>query len=331
MRSRSLGRLRSHLKTKHPQQLWGSLLRFRTSALPRAVVSARNQVRGRAKVRAHCPYFPVEISGAMGMGAVLSTAIMVLHDAERRGLRPYFRFTTPNYAVAPGRDWLPTYFSQLVALPADLEPVQFHRVSSPYDITFRRLDRGLTLHLAAELFSRHLQFESSLVEEARTFREREFGEDDVIGVHYRGTDKHYEAPRVAWERVVRTVRAELAIRPRPVFLATDEPEFLDYFREALPGVDISDLACSEIYSGGRPAHFSPGNNDQKAREALLTMLVLAGCGTCIRTSSHLSAWAKILNPDQVVIMLSRPERRAFAFPDKEIWAIASDRDPPVAR
>ena len=38
----------------------------------------------------------------------------------------------------------------------------------------------------------------------------------------------------------------------------------------------------------------------------MTILLLAKCDMVVRTPSHLSAWAKILNPEQKVVMLARP-------------------------
>ena len=86
-------------------------------------------------------------------------------------------------------------------------------------------------------------------------------------------------------------------------MATDEPEFLDHVRARYPADKVKDLDCKWIFPNAQPAHLTPGNGPEKAREALLTMLVLARCGLCIRTPSNLSHWAQILSPDLPIILI----------------------------
>ena len=87
-----------------------------------------------------------------------------------------------------------------------------------------------------------------------------------------------------------------------IFVATDEPEFLDFMTNRFGSERVIDLDCQEIYSGRAP-HSTPGDPAVKASEAIRSILTLARCGLLIRTRSHLSAWAKILSPSLPTIVL----------------------------
>jgi hypothetical protein len=140
-------------------------------------------------------------------------------------------------------------------------------------------------------------------------------------LHYRGTDKGGEAPRVEWATVKSEVLSFLEkVRTiKTIFLASDEPEFVEYFMGLSWPVKVAQYNCAEIYRGGIPTHKTTGDGYQKGKEALITCLLLSRCEYCIKTSSYLSAWSKIFNPKLKVMMLNSPHDHANWFPDREIW------------
>ncbi len=152
----------------------------------------------------------------------------------------------------------------------------------------------LTLERAHDLFLASLQVRREFHEETDAFcREHGVGAD-TIGVHYRGTDKRLEASRVAWDDVAESIDANLAGHSY-LFVATDEPEFLQFMQGRFGASRVVDLGCRELFSG-RPAHSTAGDPAVKASEAIRTILALFRCALLIRTRSHLSGWAKILEP-----------------------------------
>jgi hypothetical protein len=56
----------------------------------------------------------------------------------------------------------------------------------------------------------------------------------------------------------------------------------------------------------------------KAIEALVNIVAIGRSPVCIRTSSHLSAWSKILNPGMQTFTLNRPHDWMPQFPEAEI-------------
>ena len=57
----------------------------------------------------------------------------------------------------------------------------------------------------------------------------------MIGVHYRGTDKWEDAPRVAYEQMAAVIRKAMSGKSDSrIFLATDEAAFVDYLEKTFP-------------------------------------------------------------------------------------------------
>lgn len=119
----------------------------------------------------------------------------------------------------------------------------------------------------------------------------------ALGVHYRGNDK----TSVAWDSNPVTHAEFFAIvldflKTRPhlqrLFVATDDKAFLQYVKQHSP-LPVADF-------GGGSFHFTEKSDEARWEEAELAItdcVALSACQAVINTSSALSAFAKILNPD----------------------------------
>jgi len=130
----------------------------------------------------------------------------------------------------------------------------------------------------------------------------------VIGIHYRGTDKFDEAPRVPYEAVVSATRDAIA-RARTdrykLFLATDEQSFLLYMLERFPGR----LLYRPMFrsSDGQPIDVrNDDSNYKKGEDAVMDCLLLSRSDRLIRTASNLSLCSTLFNPGMPEILLNRP-------------------------
>jgi hypothetical protein len=230
---------------------------------------------------------------------MLSAAVGVLAYCDEQKLIPRLIFTNPFYAVTPGEDWLDRLFKRRGALlPGPEESLlpreRYVLKSINLDRRIRPVYARLTLERAHDLFLASLQVRREFHEETDAFcREHGVGAD-TIGVHYRGTDKRLEASRVAWDDIAESIDAHLEYQSN-LFVATDEPEFLQFMQGRFGAARVVDLGCREVFSG-RPAHSTAGDPVVKASEAIRTILALSRCGLLIRTRSHLSGWAKIFEP-----------------------------------
>jgi hypothetical protein len=249
----------------------------------------------------------VDVRGRMGLGATLSWAVGVLAYCERQNLEPVLRFGNPLYASAPGEDWLDRYFIRKPVLRRGIErgelaPEQYLTAGTTLMRRLRPAFDSLTLVQSCELFLNALDFRGELMEQVNRFcREHDVGAN-TVAVHYRGTDKAIEANLPSMDEVFEVAKRALDLGQSNLFVASDEPKFLEAITRYFGRSRVVDLGCRQIYSG-RPAHYESADNDEKAREALLTMLVLSRAGTMVRLRSHLSAWSSILNPAMPVITL----------------------------
>jgi hypothetical protein len=296
---------------KSTPALFDALLKIRRGRTVRVLSGALNRF-GLKKISAGNRPFQIDISSKMGFGATLSNAVVLLDHFETL---PGFRgvcSSNPLYLdpTAPG-DLMELYFDRLT--PKLDESCTIVRFRNQYDISVHPLGRGLTIEKAHELFNSHFRIKPEFTEAAQAFQSENLG---AIGVHFRGSDKRFEALRVDWDAVTKLVDECLnsSICTR-VFVATDELEFINHMRTRY-GSRISALDCQHLSKGGIGAHFVGGSGFEKGREALLTILLLSMCKLCIRGPSHLSAWAKILNPALPIVMVGRPLE--IEFPERAI-------------
>jgi hypothetical protein len=284
--------------------------------------------------------FSIDIRSDFGFFAVMQVYLYILLHCDKNNLTPVVRFSGKNYSCEERNgNWFENYFHSKVPAPLETSKLSPSRrihtsvIMNVHDLGLReKYGRVLTLDIASALLEKYMGVREDILSEVDRFTKEAFCEE-TLGVHYRGTDKASEAPRVEWA----TVRSEVLSllekvgTIRTIFLASDEPEFIEYFVASSWPVKVVQYNCAEIYRGGIPTHKTIGDGYQKGKEALITCLLLSRCEYCLKTSSYLSAWSKLFNPKLKVMMLNRPHDHANWFPDREIWEhqykLAADQEP----
>ena len=155
----------------------------------------------------------------------------------------------------------------------------------------------MTRNAAASIVRRHIRLKPAVNDQVNEFWRAHAGDGSVIGVHYRGTDKSAEAPRVPYAEVETVVREAIRAAGRPcrLFLATDEQAFLDYMRDRFSG----QLLHREMFRSrdGRAIDVvNADGNHQKGEDAVVDCLLLSRTHALIRTASNLSLVAALFNP-----------------------------------
>jgi hypothetical protein len=120
---------------------------------------------------------------------------------------------------------------------------------------------------------------------------------NYLGLHYRGTDKlidtEMNTPISIYEYKIIIDSYINANNITHIFLSTDEGELLTYFTTKYPLITIKtsrDMREDLFWK-------NPDNYTNNAREAMIDMLSLSKCNTIVKTSSALSAYTKIINPN----------------------------------
>ena len=153
----------------------------------------------------------------------------------------------------------------------------------------------------------------------------------TLGIHYRGTDKNtagWDSNSVSHGDFVVILKDLLKRRPEltQVFVATDEPDFITYLSTHLEIPVVS-------FGPGRH-HFESKPCSERVAEAdhaLADCVTLSHCAIVLATSSALSAFSKVLNPDLEIYRCAASKMFADIpyFPTAYLAPFSSD-DPRVA-
>lgn len=210
------------------------------------------------------------------------------------------------YDAAVGPNWWQYYFETIDEGGGSGAPV---RVVSPHyhDWCAHRVERRLPREAAAALIDRYIRVRPGIRQLVDRFVREQWLDRFVIGVHYRGTDKAEDAPRVPYERVDTAVREAIGragTADWQLFVATDEQAFLDFMRSRFAGR----LLFREMFRSvdGRPIDVvNPDGNYKKGEDALVDCLLLARTHHLIRTASNLSLCSTLFNAGLPATLLNR--------------------------
>jgi hypothetical protein len=251
----------------------------------------------------------------VGLFAQLSWCLQIAYFCEEHGLVPLLSAVSPQYRdPRRARNWL-TYFF-------DMDPVK-----KP-DFVIRDLrqlhlgSRGAipTIERGAALRAKYLPVKPEITEKVESFVAANMAGRKVLGVHFRGTDKTSEATRVDREVIQQTIGRFLQknLNIDCLFVASDEASFIPYIRDAFPALPVvshDDMFRSHTI---QPFHLEDHGegNYRKGEEALINCLLLSQCSALIRTTSFLSAWASIFNPELPIVLLNPPYAKTLWYPEK---------------
>lgn len=214
---------------------------------------------------------------------------------------------------AHGPNWWDYYFEPVQVGHREGARVRHLAPMEKYAFALRAEER-MSRHQGHALITRCMRVRTHVVAIVDAFARAEFRSRFVVGVHYRGTDKALEVPRVAYDEVALAVREAMARSGRDdtaVFVATDEQPFLDYMLAAFPAQVIHrDVTRS---TDDTATHVMEGDNYRKGEDALVDCLLLARCVHLIRTDSNLGLCASFLNPDIPVQNLTPLRKNAVRW------------------
>jgi hypothetical protein len=260
---------------------------------------------------------------------------MAMH-CEQAGLRPCFMSTSPPYVdPARGPDWYAYFFTNPRLTEEDQTRIRRREVPVCRIAHIGQLglprdyDSLLTLGTAQGLVRDYIGLRPEVSNAVDAFVDQHFRGRFVLGIHYRGTDKWVEAPRLSFEEVTDSIQRVLARDDRfdCLFVASDEQAFVNHmvnaFQSRMPVVCHDDQERSRT---GLAVHqATSGQPFRRGWEAVINSLLLSRCHTLIKTPSILSGWSKLFNPGLETIMLASPYERHLWFPDRDLVQDSGNR------
>ena len=287
---------------------------------PRRRAHAQKLLDGSAPliIRLHSP--------GVGLFAHLNWTLWISAWAERHGRTLKIECTSPNYAPDSGKgDWLHALLQRKAPFPAGRAQVltvqrwEYLPMSMEHDTPFSIQD-------GRDVLRRNFAISDPLAQQLEAFKQAHFHGDFLVGLHYRGTDKIIEAPRIAYgdavgaaRRALQAAAASLNGRPVALFVASDEARFVEFVRAELPEFRVIMVEETLRSASAQPLHQTgTGQGLRKAQEALLDALLLGESDVLIKTASGLSGWAPILGKEMPIVILSESFERCACYPDSEI-------------
>lgn len=211
------------------------------------------------------------------------------------------------YESSMGKNWWNYYFEPLFIFPKNNCHIKF--IDKVLDDTSKIYFGNNTLFYfsrekAAHLIKKYIKIKQDIETEVADFRAQFFKDNYIIGVHYRATDKLFEAPKVDLEVVEQVIHQHIKnhlSKTVKIFLATDDREAKDFFVRRFKDKVIY---CNTRYSSGLTGSHYLHRGYLSGKEALIDCLLLSQCHLLIRTSSNLSAASAFFNPKIPVINLN---------------------------
>lgn len=147
------------------------------------------------------------------------------------------------------------------------------------------------------IIEKYIKIKPHIQEKIDTYLENNFDGHYILGVHYRGTDKSCEAPRVSYQEVqaqIQKIINECGYSDYKIFIASDELAFFNHMERSFPGM----ILTYEKSNKNR-------NNYEAGEAALIDCILLSKVNILFRTSSNLSLISTFYNPQLPVIELSQ--------------------------
>lgn len=248
-----------------------------------------------------------------GMFRTMASVIGLLklyEEGRYVGLEVDFGTQGLYYDSSYGTNWWGYYFEPLAV--GNLEnALIISTVNGPSDVDCAMLcEFELYKRKVNKLIKKYIIIKPYIQEKVDAFVSKFFTGHQIIGVHYRGTDKWDEAPREEFEIILNHIFdvSNKLKQNNPliedddikVFIATDENKFLNFMKRKIPSKILFDENIMRSYTLS-PVHKIDGFGYKKGEDALIDCLILARCHTLIKTSSNLSLFSTYFNPEMPVI------------------------------
>ncbi len=284
------------------------------------------RLRWGLRMRANRGVCSIEIANVgAGFFAQMTWCLYLLDHCRRHNLVPDIRLTGNSYLdVNRGPNWLDYYFD-FSRSPTSKElarNIRYTKKAAEWEDLGQPLGQVMSLQDGAQALRQYLTPKPHIMRMVDNFWQTLCKDDPIVGVHFRGTDKSSEAPRLSWDYCVKVIR-QVVRQNGPgcgVFVASDEQKFVDFVKLSMTEVPVysRDDHYRSQGSDEPPVFLGQGGGYEKGEDALVNALLLSRCAVLIRTSSFLSAWASIFNPELNVILLNKPFDEKIWYPESEV-------------
>ena len=279
----------------------------------------RNQIIIKQNIKKNI--FPVEIISGMGLFANLTFALYITKFCQEQKLTPHFKFTLENSTIKGNPfDYFFKIKSNNKKQPGK---INYAKMKSWSDLNMN-IDwtkyQSLNIQSAEDLINKHFTINKSVLDKVESFYNEKLKNKNVLGLHYRATDKCSEANLLSYNYIIKQLNIYIEKYPQTelLFVSTDDINFIPYLENNFLKIPITYNQDSFRSNNQISTHKSGKNLYDINLDAITNCLLLSKCTRLMKTASILSAWSKLFNPDLPVIILSKPKETFNFFPEKQV-------------
>lgn len=175
-----------------------------------------------------------------------------------------------------------------------------------------------TFEITNKIFNKWFTFSDELLTSIPNFNT-----DDTLGIHYRGTDKNYDNsqtnPITQYEfiLIIKDFLKNSNINFKSIYCASDEEMFIVNIIKEFPHLSVIVYDQKRASDNSKKGFFREGaklditDQDKMTIASLVDMISLSKCHTVLKTSSALSVYSKIINPNINLYTVNAMKMRFF--------------------
>jgi hypothetical protein len=176
-----------------------------------------------------------------------------------------------------------------------------------------------SFHIANKIWQKYFSIPQSLEELIP-----KFDYSTTLGVHFRGTDKNFsgEANFISQDEFIIIIKDYLKNNKiQNIYCCSDEEKFIKKMRAEFHNVNIIDYDQKRSSNDSLALHKNIQQDDKKehTRAAIIDMIALSRCHTILKTSSAMSSFSKIVNPNINLITCCAMKQRWFPTGVVEVY------------
>ena len=303
-------------------------LHYYSVVVPEGIIASR-------KIRNAKQFLYVDLYFGAGYGAILNEVMKLLAFEKASGVRLRIRVISKFYSRSNTDCPFSNYFDAIEgpdftgfpARNAGNSVIVRSLVEVPALSSFKEFEGSI--EDGARLFFSRYRFKPECLAEAHAkFRTLTENKKKILGIHYRGTDKTSgdrwaEGNPIDATEFVNHAKSILAHDQDidGVYVTTDEQAFLDFARSEISTHPVYGEDLKHHATHGMGLHIMPSDPADKAKDAVMIMQMLAQCRYMLKTTSLLSAWAKVINPQLIAFVpqMPRVETGGYVFPDRQVY------------
>lgn len=260
------------------------------------------------------PYVILDCRENSGMFSIFHDVLALLKYYDKgqySGIEVDFQDHGLFYSEEHGNNWWTYYCEPIVYGKKDPKNV-VNKAGDPPFVRRYEVEAHTTRLEAYQLIDKYIKFKPHITNKIDAFVDENFSGYYVFGIHYRGTDKFKEAPRISYGELLEEISKDIEghkDKKIKIFVATDEGEFIDYMKQ-IYGDKVCYYEGAARSADGTPIHYNENNDPYfLGEEAIIDSLLLSKTDYLFRTSSNLSLWSTFFSPDIPVVEITRRGRK----------------------